>query len=694
MARFYPDCSENQNWVIVEKSLNSSGFKVEIKRSAIATEKIDRTYSLIKTNVIYSYTDREIMEEHSGRGSGYGTKIVDFATGEVTNDGLRWGDGTYMTHQHTQLLLWTVVVDIFIPVGRYLRRYNRFFDGHSWPLLAVLVLSLIFRDVKKTDGSLESFKDAHEAMATILIFLSAMIILNGIVLRVVIEFDKFPLIVNRIGLLRMIHLFLGFVSWVIARGIVITGARMHAEQYSNLVLILVVIETILFVLVMIVFEGFNIRGRRKTPIEKECEGLKEKTKPTQEQLSIIQDLQAGLSTEELKKKYPGKNIALFKNKIYDFSGYIHPGGQFLLQECRFREISRFMEGAVGLERLNGRQWHHSNQAYAAMNRYYIGDLIDTFEKKLDIVLRNTEGSPFLSETSTKWYMSARKKISPTTAILQFKSKQVKVKLTCKGTEWLGRHYTISDDVKSRPYTNCTSLAMESSIYRKSMMEYFQVLETKGKPTTTPTLPEFIDYLPICVKEYQGKRPLSKKLVSGDQNLEYRIDGPIGRGIEIPNDFSGHVLLIAGGTGILPFLDFLEFLLKKSIYEVCKRDGLNSSFILPQQDYSVYYPKAKFSLLAAFRSPEDFVGMDIVTNLFDISQKKNLTLFDALVKVKGLSADKGLPTTDKHFNADLLKQYVGQEGHHLVLICGTPVMQAELHKDLTSLKVPNDKIVFV
>ena len=168
--------------------------------------------------------------------------------------------------------------------------------------------------------------------------------------------------------------------------------------------------------------------------------------------------------------------------------------------------------------------------------------------------------------------------------------------------------------------------------------------------------------------------MSKKLVSGDQGLDYTIEGPIGRSIKIPEGFKGHIILIAGGTGILPFLDLLEFILKKAIYSICRRDNIDPSFIHPQQDYDQYFPGAKFTLLSAFRTIDDFTGVECISDLYGICKHNGLDMFDALIRVKGLSIEHGLPTTESLFNTEWLNAYVNQTEEELILIVGGPHMR--------------------
>ena len=383
-----PNCDEPQDWTVVEKTLNSSGYKIELRRSAKTTDSNDKEYTASRIPIIYAYSDSATADDHSGRGSGFGTKYFDFGTGAVTTySTLRLGDGTYMKHEHTQLLLWTVGTDILIPVGRYFRKYNRYFDGHSWPFLAILIASIVLRGNKSNTHKGQSITEAHEVMSVLVIILSALIALNGLILRGVMEFIKIPIAVKNITKLRLVHGALGVLTWIIARIVVFTGAVMHKDLYGPLVLGLVVAETIIFAIVILILDWLRWR-QFKYPANKSFEEENLKSKVNGSAIVIIDDLKSGMPISELNKKYPDRNVFIFKNKVYDLGSYIHPGGQFIFQECRWREISRFMYGAVGLEMMNGDAWLHSTQAMEKLESSYIGDLLQLGPDGSDIVLRN------------------------------------------------------------------------------------------------------------------------------------------------------------------------------------------------------------------------------------------------------------------------------------------------------------------
>ena len=64
-------------------------------------------------------------------------------------------------------------------------------------------------------------------------------------------------------------------------------------------------------------------------------------------------------------------------------------------------------------------------------------------------------------------------------------------------------------------------------------------------------------------------PIYKTVPTEKGNARYKImiKGPMGRGLGVDPYKPGHHVLIAGGTGVLPFLDFFYFVLKKVMREV-------------------------------------------------------------------------------------------------------------------------------
>lgn len=135
-------------------------------------------------------------------------------------------------------------------------------------------------------------------------------------------------------------------------------------------------------------------------------------------------------------------------------------------------------------------------------------------------------------------------------------------------DWIGKHYVISTSKKSRVYTNCTMLSNKVEVYKRELMNYL-LNELEGAelkinmdklayPSSTP-------FLPFVIKTYPGSSALSNILSVKNIGHNFKIEGPIGNGYGLQAGFSGKCVLISGGTGILPFVDLLDFLFKKQAY---------------------------------------------------------------------------------------------------------------------------------
>lgn len=274
-----PICSESQDWTVVDQQISDTGFKVEVKR-AQQTRHVTSTLSL--------------------------------------------GD-RYFKHEHTQVLLWTVGIDILVFMGRFMKGYNRYFDAHSWPSLAILIASLIFRDRGRNDpiSGTGVAKDFHNALAVVLVVLTILIIFNGIMVRAVIEFIKIQSMVKNLTMYRYLHLGLGILTWIIARAMVISGCMMFATNYGSLLLILVLIETALVVIIFLTIELVR-KWKRKVWVGKIKEELIQTHQSSDEDKQLLNDLRSRVTVEELNIRYPNRNVMIYMNKVIDMKGYIHP----------------------------------------------------------------------------------------------------------------------------------------------------------------------------------------------------------------------------------------------------------------------------------------------------------------------------------------------------------------------------------
>lgn len=112
-----------------------------------------------------------------------------------------------------------------------------------------------------------------------------------------------------------------------------------------------------------------------------------------------------------------------------------------------------------------------------------------------------------------------------------------------------------------------------------------------------------------------------------------IEGLYGLGLQLE---PGNNIVIVGGTGILPFLDLFDLLLKKAIFmaaalqpsEIPIADTINVFSI----DFPNLLPKVKVRLFASFSCTDEFKSYAWLLDLHLISKKLNLELFELNLRI--------------------------------------------------------------
>lgn len=74
---------------------------------------------------------------------------------------------------------------------------------------------------------------------------------------------------------------------------------------------------------------------------------------------LLEMLSKGVSKYEIMREYPEMMYVMYKYKLYDVTGLLHPGGAFIIQKVIGEEISRYIHGAYGLENTKMSAYCHS-----------------------------------------------------------------------------------------------------------------------------------------------------------------------------------------------------------------------------------------------------------------------------------------------------------------------------------------------
>ena len=753
-------------------------------------------------------------------------------------------------NEHLLVLMWTIAADSLIFIGKYCKGKNRYFDVHAWGFgtIAITNLILIVRDLieayyedqntleiaSKTasqtsppatlrrvleliltqkgvlrhaesarilEYSKNTSKDHHIILGLYITIAAVLMALEGLFLRFTIACSKrykWLQMVKNFDLTwqRKIHFVAGVTMWIVIRWSLLAGA--HASELFLRVPIFVftIVEG---VIAFLLFFTYELRYRLQTvycKVNLASEGvggvLKDK-----KNLEILEKLRQKMSPKELKEAYPGKNVVIYLARVYDLGEYVHPGGNWIYRECRFREVSRYLIGAYGVEGTGSRAWRHSQVAFRRLEEHsYIGNLYDD-SRDSEWILRSVETGKAGFSHDQPWKLISRSEISGNLFIYQFSHSDFQVKLDALGADWIGRHYILEVNGIRRLYTSCSMLDPGVVEYRKWLKIEFENLMNSGQkddleeggegredvlkasefngarnlrkrsrnwlenrknlisdfdqnaaPLSTDRLlipkeglnlrslnteslilnknlkkssksqhpkndkidqksyPKHSETLTLIIKAYDRPKALSQILKNTPKQSKIKITGPVGQGLPLPSNFSGTIAIIAAGTGILPFIDLLDLLYKKAIFEVLKKTGKEASLsiIQPVQDYSRLFPGGtKFSLFCSFDKIDDFLGFEWIQHLAEISRKHSLGLFECVCRLSESTRRALAPIsrTKERFDREFFKERFltgsGKNGglkFDRLFVCGPERLHESVLEDLKALGVDKQDIHFV
>ena len=109
------------------------------------------------------------------------------------------------------------------------------------------------------------------------------------------------------------------------------------------------------------------------------------------------------------------------------------------------------------------------------------------------------------------------------------------------------------------------------------------------------------------------------MLSGAQEAyKFNIEGPFGRGLSLKSEFSGKIAIVCSGTGILPFMDLFDILLKRQVYLKLIKDGRDGSVVKPEQEYFEILKNAELDLYCSFATPQSFLGKEWIGKLIELT----------------------------------------------------------------------------
>lgn len=641
------------------------------------------------------------------------TKKVDPKLAPYKN-GLKWG---FLRHEYVETIIWVGFVDLVAFMARHFKSVYQWRYIHLIVMAACMYMTYFVRQtgqrgIKPSDP--QGYKDAHEFRFYHLKTQRYLIYIGlygmtpaGVLLLLVRYFSWWTRTMAKVGV--YIHIIGGIVTWTLARVCCFAGGILYGYKFDSWwLLIIMVLETTGFLGYLGYLEYKKRKELSLTDDPEETDPvlhdnsqtmnpLEDGSSKSQTQLitsripnNIYEDLKEGCSKRELLELHPKSYILFVHNSIVDLTKFNHPGGKRLIEPSRWEDAGRYLLGMSAVELSLSSRAVHSDHAWKLVKKYEIGSLkpildlqgpMSIFKAKF----RRTSKKDYCSETS---FLKFQKSFSP----------EIKVPILVKGTNFVGRHYSVKrpSDGKTRYYTHCASICDEHKTYidklfdrvKKSYQLTLSEEESEKISSDIIDCPTHIDYLPLIIKKYPGKQGLANFIHRMDAEEEVEIEGPMGYGFKIEKNRVGKVLIVAGGTGILPFIDLFYIIVKKLLYYACKAKGINTDNVKPKQNYEDLFEGTTFLLYCSFNKFEEFVGQRVLEQIVELQEKTGLKVLDVMARIKkiptGSQGQTSIPLTSKRFSRDVF----GETDFSQILICGPEGFGSTIFKNLNS---GNEKI---
>ncbi len=608
-------------------------------------------------------------------------------------------EGSIHTHQWGNAIIWTVGADLLIILGRYGAGIKHYHSIHGFSFLVMLIVVFFLKETRPNNFE-KRMPDSQKSDYDILIALHAtpgffiwyfMIIIGifGLFLRnsISTENSKFlsKLKTNKTSF-RKGHLFFGVFLWVVVRWTCFTGAIMDYILNGLWIFCFLIVETIFFMLFIAYRESKHQGGYYKY-LELNLDPEAERKLPFDKELTLLDN--SMLPLNELPNELKSNNI-YFKNYVVDLSNFIHPGGHWMLKHVWNKEVSRYIYGVGVLEAEPTTIWKHSSIALNVIKKNIVGTIFSQGNTDEWILRENGSHHAAYSRSQT-WELAHKENIEGDSYYFDFKSSEFGIYAQPKGVEYFGKHYILSDENKGRIYSSCLSLSPEISAYRASLLDAF----SSKTSNIRSELPTKISRLRFLVKCLSNKGALTRTLLDSELGEEFLIDGPFGNGLELKATTSGRIALFIAGTGIAPFVELLDFLLRKKIYSSLKASGASTSIVQPVQDYDNLLQTAQFEMYGAFKSVSEIVGVEWINKLAQLSAgtKSGLTHCVLRLTEGSLINYTSIIQTNSRFDKEFCSTNNIYECSK-AYICGGPAFTTGTYNMLLAGGMDKDKLIIV
>jgi NAD(P)H-flavin reductase len=607
------------------------------------------------TEIIYAWGSSSTFGKHGTGNIGNLAMNITAATRDVSiQDGTVSSNDNAIIHGLLNYFAWSWLSMLLIISGRYSKYFYTFrMFVHVLSGLAVLILTLVaiygYSSFARPYPSANSLGDKHTSLANVIIAWTVIIIVLGIIVKAaLVKFGRFSFLGYYA---RYIHM-IGAVCLIIYSQIVILSGLFY---YDSPITFLFYIHLAIMILLII---GFELFWQFKRPYKyTNIDALERKNLPE-------------MTIEEFHKS--DKKLSLFDQYVIDFGlySYDHPGGKWVIDEVKGKEIGKYFYGAYSLDS-NIKIHRHSWIAGKILVKLAVAKLTQPGDKNsgsIGIGAREESVRSEIGLGAKEELVASEKayKVTEKTELFQnvfrvkFANSSSEFKIRVRGLNTFGKHYVISSlkNHVSRYYTICNSLNSEA--YE------FYLAAFGGNNEVTDTIPETSNELQLTMKFYpQSKNGITKQLMDSDDNQMFLINGPFGKGLDFSAEsICGNNIIFLGGTGVLPFVDFFTYL-GRSLY-----NQVNSSNLIENENFEDHFKQASFVVYGYFPKESEAVALELCSKISEFHAQNNAQERFSFIPIFTREGGERLGK-DKIF--DILSNYHSESKLKNVWVCGPPPM---------------------
>ena len=281
---------------------------------------------------------------------------------------------------------------------------------------------------------------------------------------------------------------------------------------------------------------------------------------------------------------------------------------------------------------------------------------------------------------------------------------------------LGQYFTLSiNGAKTRLYTsvNCMSATNRwlmgeiseemrgnfgDDFQKKDEVELMDYTESATTGSRSMEKGPVDCALPLLIKKYDDGF-FTSEFISPDFKGTIQVSRSLGAGLALQEKKPGKIILMAGGTGIYPFIDTIDILYKKALVDAnhAKKEKILS---LNPAVGDPWLNEFTFEVAASFQNPTDIHPM----TLFQLSELCDLLpgRFVCSLKVSHPGNDfpkkyPGIRLTSERFEGFLNKQLSSEEkidGISQMYMCGPTRMTGSILKAFDQYSISTEKYTII